>query len=76
MSKKQSKEAELTDIGKKLGRSQSKDALIKLLLVRCHFAFYEKEMHNLIREILMLRHTLEECRKILQWRCKSGIRAF
>lgn len=34
MSKHKGKEAELIDIGKKLGKSQSKDALVKLLLVR------------------------------------------
>jgi len=34
MSKLKAKETELIDIGKKLGKSQTKDALVRLLLVR------------------------------------------
>jgi hypothetical protein len=34
MSKNKAKETELSDIGKKLAKSQSKDALVKLLVVR------------------------------------------
>lgn len=33
MSKNKDKEGELIDIGKKLGKSQTKDALVKLLVV-------------------------------------------
>lgn len=34
MSKLKAKETELIDIGKKLGKSQTKDALVRLLVVR------------------------------------------
>ena len=34
MSKNKAKEMELIELGKKLSKSQSKDALVKLLLVR------------------------------------------
>lgn len=40
MSKLKAKETELIDIGKKLGKSQTKDALVKLLVVRIFFSFF------------------------------------
>jgi len=44
MSKLKVKETELIDIGKKLGKSQTKDALVKLLLVR----FFQKIEYYMI----------------------------
>ena len=46
MSKNRGKETELIDIGKKLQKSQSKDALVKQLLVRAWSP--EKKRSNLI----------------------------
>jgi len=71
MSKHKGKESELIDIGKKLGKSQSKDALVKLLLVRCLFIFgkiiinlnISSKFFLLYRRISMTRmflHVLDE----------------